>query len=142
MRASTEERAKADPLNHSIDDKGRVWEHPEKLSRGGYTRDPVRSIPHPPADGSAHILRSPTHVRDTFTWVAGLGESGVWLPAGPMRRLAYEPDHLGTLGWVYERPVNMPGPMTQGPEKSRRIPSSPPGEEEASRPEEKAADGQ
>lgn len=116
MRPATTEEAAADPLNHSIDDKGRVWHHPDPLSRGGYHKPTVEALPHPPAAGSAHVLRSPTGVQGQFAWRADLGPDGAWEPVDRMRRLAYTGDHLGSMGWSYLRPLASSGGETKDPE--------------------------
>lgn len=105
MRVSEAPRAKAEPLTHSVDAEGRHWNHGCPASFGGHALPPVQTRPHPPADGTGHVLRAFGGTEAVFAWERPQSDSeGIWVPRERMARMAFTPEHLGSLGWTYVRP--------------------------------------
>lgn len=102
MTPSTEDKARRDPLSHSVDAEGRFWDHGGAPSLGAYLRAAVHAMPHPPGECSLHELLDALGSPALFQWA-----NGIWHVAGDARmsRLAYSPAWLASRGWRYARAV-------------------------------------
>lgn len=110
VERSTLDAAHADPLNHGIVG-GEVYRFAENESPslGAYNWPPVLPPDGSDAHESIHVLIYPhgeLH-RETFLWLA---DHRAWAPviAALLPRLAYTPEHLGSRGWRYDRPSDLP----------------------------------
>jgi hypothetical protein len=97
MRPSDKDGAAARPLHHSVDADGNYWDHGCEAPAGPYLLTPVEANPHPPAEGSTHLLRRPA-VGElcAFAW-----REEMWWPEERMNRVAYTAAWLASRGWKY-----------------------------------------